>query len=250
MIRLPLLSMLVLVAALAAVPARARAPEDNRGCKVPDELLMQDAKLPATAAALKDKKPVTIVAIGGASTAGNAAGDAQAYAYPHRLEEALRRLHPGLAITVINKGVPRQTTEDMAARFDKDVLPERPVLVLWETGTVDAVRGIDVDAFAAALQNGIAALQGHNFDIMLIDMQYNPSAGSVIDFGPYLEALRNAAGLEGVFLFRRYDLMRYWSESKTFDFVDVPRDRRMALAQDVYRCLGDALADAIDHAAR
>jgi lysophospholipase L1-like esterase len=237
--------------AIAIILAVARvAAAEAPSCAVPVELIAAEAKLPATAAKLAAKQPITIVAMGGASTAGVAAGNGETYGYPHRLEEALRQRHPGAAITVINKAVPRQTTADMAARFDQDVVPLRPTLVLWETGTVDAVRGNDVDDFTAALQNGIAALRGHNFDIILIDMQYNPSAGSVIDFAPYLEAMRNEADLENVYLFRRYDIMRYWSENGVFDFVNVPQGRRQALAREVYRCLGDALAEAIDHAAK
>ncbi len=73
---------------------------------------------------------------------------------------------------MINKAVPRQTTADMVARFAKDVLPAAPTLVIWETGTVDAVRGNDVDPFADELGRGIAALRDHNLDIMLVSMQY------------------------------------------------------------------------------
>ena len=36
---------------------------------------------------------------------------------------------------------------------------------------------------------------------MMVNMQYNPSTGSVIDFEPYLEALRHAADLEDVSCF-------------------------------------------------
>lgn len=247
--RARLLSILAVAAALAAGAAHARADEHPRACPVPPDALEDDARLPATAARLHSRQALTIVAIGGASTAGTAAGNGQTYGYPRRLEEAMRRRHPGMTIDVVNKGVARQTAADMVQRFDKDVVPEHPTLVLWETGTVDAVRGNDVNAFAVALQDGIAALRQHNFDLMLLNMQYNPSTGSVIDFGPYLEALRNAADFENVLLFRRYEIMRTWSENGTFDFVDVPRDRRTVLAQEVYRCLGEALAEAIDHAA-
>jgi len=238
-----------LACGLAAGVARsADAPAPS--CALPPEIIEEQPKLALTGQRLRAKEPVTIVVIGGASTAGTAAGDGAQYGYPHMLELALRRHHPGLAITVINRGVPRQTTEDMIERFDKDVVPANPTLVIWETGTVDAVRGNDVDAFAAAVQDGIAALRQHNYNVMLVDMQYNPSTGSVIDFGPYLEALHNSADLSDVYVFRRYDAMKYWSENGVFNFVDVPKDARVRLARDVYRCLGDAMADAIDYAAQ
>ena len=166
-------------------------------CSVPPAMVEDDPKLVHTQAALKAKAPLTIVAIGGASTAGMAAGNGDLYGYPHRLEEALKRRHPGIAISVVNKGVARQTTAEMVARFASDVLPAQPILVLWETGTVDAVRGGDIDQFRDALDEGIAALRHQNLDVMLIDMQYNPSTGSVINFEPYLEALRHAANFDG-----------------------------------------------------
>jgi hypothetical protein len=240
-----------LVAVLVqARPDRASGEPAPADCRVPNELIQDDPKLPATAARFHAKEPLTIVAIGGASTAGTAAGSGGANAYPKRLEEALRRRHPGIAITVLNKGIARQTTTDMVNRFASDVVPNKPTLVIWETGTIDAVRGNDVDQFADALLNGIAALRQHNYDVMLIDMQYNPSTGSVIDFAPYLEALKHAADFENVYLFQRFEMMRYWTDSGVFDLVNVPRERRVSLAEEVYRCIGENLADAIDYGAQ
>lgn len=250
MIRAPhLLFGLGLLSGIAGGPARAADAPAGPNCALPQEIIAGNAKIALTGQRLKAKQPLTIVAIGGASTAGTAAGDGSEFGYPHQLEVALRRRHPGVAISVLNKAVPRQTAEDMTERFDKDVVPANPTLVIWETGTVDAVRGTDVDAFAAAVQDGIAALRQHNFDIMLVDMQYNPSTGSVIDFGPYLEALQHSADFSDVLLFKRFEAMRYWSENGVFNFVDIPKDARVGLARDVYRCLGEAMAEAIDDAA-
>lgn len=239
------------MAGLLAAAAASAAPEAGVvNCRVPSEIVEDDPTLPLTAARLKAKQPLRIVVIGGASTAGMAAGDGEAKGYPHRLEEALKRRHPGIDIAVLNKGVARQTTAQMVERFARNVFPANPTLVIWETGTVDAVRGIDVDQFAAALEAGIAALQQHHFDIMLVNMQYNPSTGSVINFEPYLEALRHAADFENVYLFRRYEIMKYWSEAGVFDLTDVPKDRRAQFAAEVYRCLGEVLAEAVDHGGR
>jgi lysophospholipase L1-like esterase len=240
----------LLVCLFAGAAGHAQPAPVAVDCKVPQELLEDDPRMTGLAERLRAKKPITIVAIGGASTAGTAAGSDENNSYPHRLEEALRQRHPDIAITVLNKGVPRQTTEEMIDRFDRDVVPHAPALVIWETGTVDAVRGTDVDDFALALAKGIAALRQHNFDILLVSMQYNPSTASVINFEPYLETMRRAADLEDVYLFRRFEIMRYWSDAGIFDFVDVPKDRRTWLAGEVYRCLGDSVAEAIGFAAQ
>lgn len=244
-----LLPALAFVTLLASGSAQAQAAAPGRDCGVPHELVEDEPRLPGLAERLHAKQPVVITVIGGGSTTGAAAGG-PANAYPHWLEAALRRRHPQAQITVINLGVARQTTVDMVQRFAADVYPHRPDLVIWETGTVDAVRGTDVDDFTGTLESGIAALRQHNSEVMLIDMQYNPGTASVINFEPYLDALHQVADLHDVFLFRRFDIMRYWSDAGTFDIVDVSKEKRAALAAEVYECLGENLAEAVDFAAQ
>lgn len=221
-----------------------------RQCAVPRELVLDEPRLPLLAKRFQDHQPVTIVVIGGASTAGSAASD-EGHSYPRRLEEALRRGHPGATITVINQGgTQRQTAEEMVARFPRDVFANNPDLVIWETGTVDAVRGIDIEEFTEALGAGIDAVRQHKAELMLVDAQYNPETSSIINFSPYLDALHRAADLDGIYVFRRYDMMRYWSDAGSFDFVARSRARQVALAGEIYRCLGERMADAVNYAAR
>jgi len=242
-IRLLALFLTAFVASLGTAEAFA----DN--CEAPAELVLDDPGLPKTAQRLKASEPVMIVAIGGSSTVGNAAGGGDA-AYPHQLELALIRRHPGVPITVLNKGVARDTAAQMAARIERDVLPTNPALVLWEVGVTDAVRATDLDSFAASLQEGIAAFRDRGIDVMLIDMQYSPDTTSVINFQPYLDGLHQIGDLAGVYVFRRYEIMKYWSDTGVFNFTDVPKAERPQLATRVYACLGERLADAIVHAAQ
>lgn len=239
---------LLLAALLSGGREPARGAEAGPDCRVPPDLIATDRRLPALARRFHEKQPVTIVALGGASTAGTAAGGNGQKAYPHYLEAALQQRHKGVPIAVLNKGVARQTAREMIERFQEDVYANEPALVLWETGTVDAVRGTDVDEFATSLVEGVQALRQHGYEVILIDMQYNPSTVSVIDFEPYFDALRRTADLEDVYLFRRFDIMKYWSEAGIFDFVNVAQENRTALAEQVYQCLGEGLADAIDAA--
>jgi hypothetical protein len=44
--------------------------------------------------------------------------------------------------------------------------------------------------------------------------------------------------------------MKHWIDAGGFDFINVPRDRRLPLAREFYACLGEKLADAIEYAAR
>ncbi len=240
----------VLLAGLAgAVLAPSLSLADDQSvakCAAPAELIQDQAPMPLVAAQLQKHQPIVVVIIGGASTAGTAPDNS----YPYFLESALRKRHPAESITVINRGVAGETTEEMAARFPKDVYSHKPTLVVWETGTVDSVRGEDVDSVASSLNDGIAEIKSHGADAMLMDMQYNPSTVSVINFEPYLEALHQTAQLQDVYMFKRFELMKYWSDASSFDFINVPREKKASLARDLYECLGERLADAIDYAAR
>ena len=125
--------------AIAFVPLSCFGGEAQ--CDVPSELSRVGVTLPHLSERLREDSPVKIVVIGGASTTGAAAGSPD-LAYPHRLQEILDRWYPKAPITVVNKGVPRQTAQQVLERFPSDVIAEDPVLVIWETGTTDAVRGV------------------------------------------------------------------------------------------------------------
>jgi lysophospholipase L1-like esterase len=238
----------MLAIALAPCPAWAdqQPPPAKNKCAAPAELLQDDPQLPKVGERLRKHQPLVIVVIGGASTAGTSADSS----YPYFLEAALRQRHPGGEITVINRGIPGQTTAQMAARLPKDVYSVTPNLVIWETGTVDAVRSEDVEAMAEVVTVGMGDIEKHGAEAMLVDMQYNPSTVSVINFEPYLDALHQTADQLNVYMFKRYALMKYWIDAGGFDFINVPRDRRLPLAREFYACLGEKLADAIEYAAR
>src|SRR6516225_7373918 len=107
---------------LAAVAIAFVAPPGFGGetqCDVPTEALRVGVTLPHLSERLREGNPIKIVAIGGASTTGAAAGSPD-LAYPHRLQEILDSWYPAIPITVVNKGVPRQTAQQMLERFPSD----------------------------------------------------------------------------------------------------------------------------------
>jgi acyl-CoA thioesterase I len=228
-------------AVIASAPSAVGGEEQ---CDVPAELTRVEVTLPHLSERLRAGSPTKIVAIGGASTTGAAAGSPD-LAYPHRLQEILDRQYPTVPITVVNKGVPRQTAQQMLERFSSDVIAEDPVLVIWETGTTDAVRGVEIDDFAAALQGGIDQLKTRSIDIVLIDMQFSRSTVTVIDFERYLNTLHQVGEENQVYVLPRFEMMRYWSEQNLFNFDGVAKDERASLAASVYACIGRKLAEAI-----
>jgi acyl-CoA thioesterase I len=245
--RRPLACVALLTVLALLVPRGGAAQEQEKDCAAPAELIQDDPRLPLLAARLQQHKSVKIVAIGGSSTAG-AAAPSPLQSYPERLGETLSERYPDVEITVVNKGVPRQTAQEMVDRFAKDVIAEDPVLAIWETGTTDAVRGIDVDAFTMTLEAGIAALRAHDIEVMLVDMQYSRRTAAIIGFERYLATMHQIADVEEVYLFKRFDIMRFWSDNGIFNFEDVQKSNRARLAADVYDCLARRIADAIDYA--
>jgi len=99
-------------------------------------------------------RPVTIVAIGASNTSGWGVGGEAAY--PARLEALLRER--GYHTTVINAGVPFQTTYWMLGRIDRDV-PDGTRLVIIQPGGNDlrffgskANRAANIEAMVAKLR--------------------------------------------------------------------------------------------------
>jgi acyl-CoA thioesterase I len=233
----------------AAPGAGAESPR----CAVPPALLPDPTPLPAlSAAALERTPPVRIVALGSGTTQGLGASSPAA-SFPARLEAALApRLAP--PVSVLNQGVQRQTAADMLARLDRDVLAQRPALVLWETGTVDAVRGVALDDFSAQLEAGIARIRRAGADVLLIDPQYARYAPRVVNILPFVEAMRTVAASHGVMLFDRFEVMAYWIDNEVFHLDDRPAPRLVGSEIDqVYDCIAELIAhmilDAIPQAA-
>jgi acyl-CoA thioesterase I len=233
------------VAAVPAVTPRAGEP----ACAIPAEFSEIDGRLPHFAAKLNAGGPLKILAIGGASTAGLAAG-MPGLSYPDRMQQILVGWYPHSAITLVNKSAPHQSAEQMLERFPNDVFAEQPTLVIWETGTTDAVRAVGVDDFAETLETGIDAVAARGIDLILVDMQYSRKTLAVIDFESYLRAMHRVAEVKGVYVFPRFAIMRYWSEEEVFDLDGVQPSGRARLAANVYQCLGRGLAAAIRSALR
>jgi lysophospholipase L1-like esterase len=210
------------------------------GCTVPPESFLFEPTLPRLVASLAAGRAVTIVAIGSASTEGRAAGGPD-QAWPNQFGQALKREFPAAPITVVNLGKARQTADDMVARFATEVKPLSPALVVWETGTVDAVRNVNLDAFRNTLQAGLDQLRP-GIDVVLMDMQFSRLTHAMIDFEPYQGTLREIADVNDVPFFPRSDLMRVWSETGEIDYGVRDKEQRRAMAVQLYKCIGQAMA--------
>jgi acyl-CoA thioesterase-1 len=232
------------LALLAAPFLAGTALAQQKPCTIDPDTFVNEPPLVQTRKALAAGDAVTIVAVGGASTLGRAAGTAE-LAWPARMGVALGERFPGARIEVANLGVPRQTAADMLARFPREVLSGRPTLVIWETGTTDAVRGVDLDEFRATVQAGIDRVLVSRAEIVLMDMQFSRRTHAMINIDRYRDVLRELADANDIPLFRRHALMREWAETGIFEFNVADAEKRKAMAARLYDCIGRGVAKLI-----
>src|SRR5215475_1750698 len=123
----------VILALSAVVSAAAERPgaAGKPACTVSASALSAGHWFARTAGRLEMNKPLTIVAVGSSSTFGVGASSSAA-AYPARLEALLKERFPGASIKVFNRGVNGEDAAEMLVRFDKQVIAEKPDLVLWQ----------------------------------------------------------------------------------------------------------------------
>jgi hypothetical protein len=235
---------IVLIAAvgIGLLSAPKAAFGQELACPVPEHFYTFEPPLTKTGKALADGREVVIAVLGGASTVGLAAG-APGLAWPARLSSVLAGRFPSARIKVVNLAVARQTAKAAAERLVRDVLPLKPTLVIWETGTMEAVRGIDVDEFRETVQTGINELRAAGAEVVLMNMQFSRETDAMIQFGPYLIAMRDLADANDVPLFRRRGIMRHWAESDLLDLRARDDAKRRQLAAKLYDCIGRAMAD-------
>lgn len=207
-------------------------------CGVAVHLVQADAGLPRVAAAIKAKTLNVVVFGTGSSTLPGPNG--QAAAYPARFEAALQKKLPDVKVKLISLVKSRQTAADMAATFPKVLKDEKPQLVIWQTGTADAMQGVATDEFQSTLEQSITKLREGGADVIFMNPQYNPRSDAVIGTGPYSESIRWVALSRAVNLFDRLAIMRQWGELGTFDLLTATKS--LDTAANVHECIGRLLA--------
>jgi ABC-type amino acid transport substrate-binding protein len=230
--------MRVLIAGLLATTlASAALAADEGACYVASTPVHADFALAQVAAAIAHKE-LTVVVIGSASSSLPGAEGATK-AYPARLEETLKRRLPGVAVKVVAHTKARETAAEMSKSLQQVLVDDRPNLVVWQAGTVDAMLGIDPEEFQHALDQGVETLRDGKADAILMNMQYSPRTDSMIALGSYVDAMRLVALQREVPLFDRLAVMKNWNEMGVFDFYSA--NKRMDFAEKVHDCIGRLL---------
>jgi len=228
----------ILLGILACVSTASGA---NDACAVVGHLVQADAALPRVAAAVKKKNLGIVVA--GTTSSSLPGPNGPALAYPNRLEAALQKKLPDVTVKVISLAKPRQSAADMAQAFPKVLRDEKPALVIWQTGTADAMMGIGAEAFQATLEDAIGRVHDGGADVIFINPQYSPRTDALIATAPFTEAMRWVANGNAINLFDRQAVMREWGELGTFDLHAATKS--LDTAARVHDCIGRLLADLV-----
>lgn len=236
----------VAISIMAAVLAGPAWAGDEAVCATASNLVHAEFAAPKTAAALA-RKQLKVVVVGTSSSMIGGPSGSSSKAYPVRLQEELgRRLH-GVDVKVVTYAKPRETAAEAEKALEGITSNEKPDLVIWQTGTFDAMRSVDIDDFRIALGDGIDTLQSSNADVVLMNMQYSPRTDSMIAIGSYAEAMRLVALQHEILLFDRFAVMKQWNELGTFDLYAATK--KTDIAERVHDCIGRLLGDLIVQAA-
>jgi hypothetical protein len=242
--RLLLLALLMLGSGLA----RAEQPAE---CSVAENLLESSFRLPQVTRAIVAKHLTVLVVGAGSSQLPSGApntSNGASNAYPARLQRALAQQLPGVEVKVTTDVKAKRTAAEMVNALPAALSASKPALLVWQTGTVDAMLAVDPDQFSQALDKGINIAHSAGADVVLINAQYSPRTESMIALGTYAEDMRWVALQHEVLLFDRFGIMKLWGELGTFDLYSATK--KLDIAERVHDCIGRLLADLVITAAK
>jgi hypothetical protein len=233
---------------LIAGHAWAAAPARPAPCPPPVEAEPASGPLPHLAGALKPGGSLDILAVGG-GPAGRLPGPVgvppNSGGFASQIAHALQAAVPGLQVTITLQG---GSFRGAAAQLDiirAALKAHRYQMVLWQTGTVEAVNDEPADDFYQALSDGVQAAAEHGADMVLVEPQYSRFLEANANVSPYLSVMQAVSALPGTLLFHRYALMHDWVDAGLIDLEAVPAADRPATAARLRACLGAELARAL-----
>jgi hypothetical protein len=248
---LPLLVLLLLVAPAMSVgmATEALAAEDMTHpaeCRVAEHQVENNFALQQAGRAIAAKQ-LHILVIGAGSSLLPGANGAK-NAYPARLQRALTEKLPGVEIKMTLDVKSKRSAAEMVKALVPALAASKPNLVIWQTGTVDAMQAIEPDQFNQALDKGINIARSAGADVVFINQQYSPRTESMIALGTYADNMRWVALQQEVPLFDRFSIMKLWADLGTFDLDSTTK--KLDMAEHVHDCLGRLLADLVIEAAK
>lgn len=262
---------------LPAAPDTADTAKQARNCYVPDDLLSEPGRLPGLSAALvRGKGDLLVIMLGSESTnpsparpasapsntansdAGGsissrlratlaaAARNPLAERLQERLIQDLGPLPPGRTIHVESVGRRNSTVAEQASLINKQVLPRKPTLVIWNLGRTDTRRGLPPANMARALDRGLEQLRRQHIDTIVMDPPYHPQFEAFYRTDDYRQYIRWTMNLHDQPYLQRYDMIDYWASTGRIDLDSGEPDRQAAAVTFTETCIAYQLSRMID----
>lgn len=269
---------LAFLLALSMVPAGAsRAVPVSAECLISDDTAGTLAPLPHVASTLHTGGTLNVLAIGSANlfrpegsiapggliaqsvegAATSTVPSAQiindtptSTAFPQQMASTLERLVPGVTVKMTVRGGRGLSATDQLKLMSEMLEQGKYQLVLWQTGTVEAVRNFPPSEFAQILADGVEKVGHANADLVLVDPQYSRFLQTNSNIEPYEQAFQVVGAMPNVLVFRRFDLMRSWVNDGQIDLERTPKSGRVQAVEQLHACLGGQLAKLVLGGAR
>jgi len=198
--------------------------------------------LKRTAARLRARMPIHILAIGSSSTQGVGASSPAA-AYPALLQVALAKRFPGAEVEVINAGKSGETADHTLKRLKIELDRLKPDLVLWQVGTNDALNtAVSEPKFESVVESGILSIENHKSDVLLVDPQFSRSIKDPARYERFVQTLERIANKEHVCLFSRYHLMKALATESDAGVEPLLTADGLHMNDAGYACIAERLA--------
>jgi hypothetical protein len=210
-------------------------------CRVAQHQIENSFLLPRVAHAIEAKRLSILVLGAGSSILPGSEGVKNAY--PARLQAALSGKLPGVTVMVTTDVKSHRTATEMVKFLPEDLSATTPALIVWQTGTTDAVQAVDDDQFSQALEQGIKIAHSAGADVVLINAQYSPRTESMIALSDYIDSMRWVAVRQEIPLFDRFNIMKLWADLDVFNLSSATS--KLDVAIRIHDCLGRLLADLI-----
>jgi|SRR5665213_2796469 len=226
---------------LFALPAVAAGAPDSQSCGAAPQFVAIQKSLGPLKAAIDAGGPIEILAVGSGTTTGANAEQPDS-AFPYRMLDALRADLPHVTFNLTVRGGRGMSAEEMLPLVRTQLRQTPTQLVLWQTGTVEAIRAMRASRMRQALREGLDAIRQAGSSLVLIDPQFTRALRANTDVEPYETELQQIGVLPDVALFHRYELTRFWALQGQIDPERAAKDTREAELARLNVCLGRTLA--------
>jgi lysophospholipase L1-like esterase len=161
------------------------------------------------------------------------------------MRREILRLQSDANISITNSGRVGDTIPDNLARFESDVFPFKPDLVVWQLGTNDIAWGGQAgEELKNKISQGVRSLKASGADVILMDLQYTPMVLASAYYSKVQAMISEVSQQERVGLFSRFALMRKSIDAGVSPTALVSWDK-LHNSTEGYDCIGRALARAI-----